>query len=39
MNKAALVGLCTVALFYILVGNIGYALYGSNVQPNFLLNL
>lgn len=34
-----MVGLGTVAFFYILVGNVGYAMYGSNVQTNFLLNL
>lgn len=28
MSKACLVGLCTVAFFYILVGNVGYAMYG-----------
>lgn len=28
MSRACLVGLCTVAFFYILVGNVGYAMYG-----------
>lgn len=39
MSRACMVGLGTVAFFYILVGNVGYAMYGSNVQTNFLLNL
>ena len=39
MSRASLVGLCTVAFFYILVGNLGYAMYGKDVQTNFLLNL
>jgi amino acid permease len=39
MSKASLTGLLTVAFFYIITGNIGYALYGSKVQANFLLNL
>lgn len=34
-----MVGLGIVAFFYILVGNVGYAMYGPNVQTNFLLNL
>lgn len=28
MSRACLVGLCTVAFFYILAGNVGYAMYG-----------
>ena len=39
MNKAAMVGLWSVGFCYILVGLIGYALYGSSVKADFLLNL
>jgi hypothetical protein len=39
MNKAAMVGLWGVAFFYIVVGYIGYALYGTKVKTDFLLNL
>lgn len=39
MSKASITGLLTVAFFYIITGNIGYALYGDSVQANFLLNL
>lgn len=39
MNKAAMVGLWSVAVCYILVGLIGYTLYGSKLQTDFLLNL
>lgn len=31
MSRASLVGLCTVGFFYILVGNVGYAMYGKDV--------
>ncbi len=34
-----MVGLSTVAFSYILVGNVGYTMYGQDVQTNFLLNL
>ncbi len=34
-----MVGLGTVAFFYIIVGIVGYAMYGKEVQTNFLLNL
>jgi hypothetical protein len=39
MSRASVVGLGVVAFFYILVGNVGYAMYGSSVETNFLLNL
>lgn len=39
MTKASMAGLCSVGFFYILVGNVGYALYGSKLDANFLLNL
>jgi hypothetical protein len=39
MAKACLVGLCSVGFCYILVGMIGSAMYGQEVQTNFLLNL
>jgi hypothetical protein len=39
MTKACLVGLCSVGFCYILVGLIGSAMYGPEVQTNFLLNL
>ncbi len=39
MSRACMVGLSTVAFSYILVGNVGYTMYGQDVQTNFLLNL
>ena len=39
MEKACLVALCSVGLCYILVGMIGSAMYGPEVETNFLLNL
>ena len=40
MAKASIVGIGTCCLFYIIVGNIGYALYGyDKVEANFLLSL
>jgi len=39
MTKASLVGICSCSFFYILTGLIGYALYGSKVEANFLLML
>lgn len=38
-GRATLVGLSTVAFCYILVGIVGYTMYGSKVKSNFLLNL
>jgi amino acid permease len=39
MKRASLVALIVVGFLYLLVGNIGYALYGQKAQANFLLNL
>ena len=40
MSKASITGIGTCCLFYIIVGNIGYALYGyDDVDANFLLSL
>lgn len=40
MKKASLTGTAACCLFYIVVGNIGYALYGyDRVEANFLLAL
>lgn len=37
MAKASLTGVCACAIFYILVGNMGYCLFGNNLRGNFLL--
>ncbi len=37
MTKASIFGILGCAFFYFLVGNIGYCLFGKNVQGNFLL--
>ena len=39
MKKASLAGTGACCLFYIVVGMIGYALYGSNAPANFLIAL
>ena len=39
MNKAATIGLWSVGFCYILVGLVGYTLYGSKLRFDFLLNL
>ena len=38
MKKASLSGVLGCAFFYVLVGNIGYCLYGNEVEGNFLTN-
>ncbi len=38
MAKASLTGVCACSVFYILVGNMGYCLFGNNVQGNFLVS-
>ena len=38
MAKASISGVLGCAFFYVLVGNIGYCLYGNHVQGNFLLS-
>ena len=38
MAKASISGVLGCAFFYVLVGNIGYCLYGNNLQGNFLLS-
>lgn len=31
MENAALIGICMCSIFYVLVGNMGYCLYGNNL--------
>ena len=38
MTKASITGVLGCAFFYLLVGNIGYCLYGTHVKGNFLLS-
>lgn len=38
MAKASLSGVCACSIFYILVGNMGYCLFGKNIGGNFLLS-
>lgn len=38
MTKASLVGLCTCLVFYLIVGQMGYCLFGNTLQANFLLS-
>lgn len=37
MTKASLTGIIGCSIFYILVGNMGYCLFGNNLEGNFLL--
>ena len=37
MKKVSLVAICTCVIFYIIIGNIGYCIYGNKVKGNFLL--
>lgn len=38
MSKVTLCGVCICSIFYILVGNMGYCLFGNNIGGNFLLS-
>lgn len=38
MAKASISGVCACSIFYILVGNMGYCLFGKNLGANFLLS-
>ena len=38
MTKASITGVLGCAFFYVLVGNIGYCLFGNNLEGNFLLS-
>jgi amino acid permease len=37
MKKVSLCGICICSFFYILVGIMGYCLFGNNINSNFLL--
>lgn len=37
MAKASLTGVAACSIFYILVGNMGYCLFGNHLEGNFLL--
>jgi amino acid permease len=38
MSTASLSGVCICSICYILVGNMGYCLFGNNIGGNFLLS-
>jgi amino acid permease len=38
MSKASLTGICACSVFYLLVGNMGYCLFGNNLKGNFLVS-
>ncbi len=38
MAKASITGVVACSIFYILVGNMGYCLFGNHLQGNFLLS-
>ena len=37
MTRASLAGVCSCSFCYILVGNMGYCLFGNNISGNFLV--
>ena len=39
MSKASFAGIGACCLFYVIVGNAGYAIYGDRAQANFLTSL
>ena len=39
MKRASISGIVACSFFYLIVGNMGYCLYGTHVKGNFLLSL